>query len=77
MASPMSFVPPGLVYDELESGALVVLDTDLPLIRITAGFVYRANDILPAAAISVVEELRRLRDEIASGDAPGEGQARA
>ena len=73
----LSFVPPGLVYDELESGALVVLDTDLPLIRITAGFVYRANDILPAAAISVVEELRRLRDEIASGDAPGEGQARA
>lgn len=67
----LSFVPPGLVFDELESGALVVLDTEMPRIRFKAGIVYRANDILPAAAMSVVEELRHLREEIGGSDSPG------
>lgn len=73
----LSFVPPSLVHDELESGALVILNTEMPLIRFKAGIVYRANDILPAAAMSVVEELRHLREQIGGSDSPGARFARA
>lgn len=66
----LSYVPPGLVYDDLSSGAMVTLKTSLPPIRTTAGVVYRRSDILPAAAIDVIDELRRMRDEFGASDTP-------
>lgn len=71
----LTFVPPGLFYEELESGSLVILPTPLPPIRIKAGIVHRANDILPASAAEVMEELRKLRIAFGASDRPTPGSA--
>lgn len=68
----LSYIPPGLVYDDLANGSLVTLQTDLPTLRTTAGIVYRASDILPAA---VIDELRRVRDRLGASDAPRKAAA--
>jgi DNA-binding transcriptional LysR family regulator len=60
----LSFIPPGLVYEEIRAGSLVKLPTEIPAIKTTAGIVCRTDDVLPAAASDVVDELRAMRTSV-------------
>lgn len=66
----LSYVPPGLVYEELVAGTLQALNVDFAPVRTTAGIVRRADDVLSAATIDVIKELRSLRDKLSASNAP-------
>lgn len=67
----LSYVPSGLLFDDIDAGRLVSVPTEIPPIRIKAGIVYRKDDILPAAAQRVVDELRRRRSLLKGNSEPG------
>lgn len=66
----LSFIPPGLVHEEMKAGTLVKLATELPPIRTTAGMVYRTEDVMPAAVTDVVTELRAMRSGVGRRRSP-------
>ena len=59
----LSFVPPGLVYDELQQKSLVSIEADMPPIITRAGLVYRADDIQPTSNQELMDKLSHMSAE--------------
>jgi len=59
----LSFVPPGLVMEELQSGKLVTIEAEVPPFQMRAGIIYRSAGVEQATTLAVIEEIRKLRDQ--------------
>ena len=60
----VTYIPPSIVFKELKRGEFVILPTKMPTKKTKAGIIYRANDILPAAAVEVIDGLKRKRKDL-------------
>ncbi len=59
----LSFVPPGLVMEELNNGSLKTLDADTPPFRMKAGIIYRSTGVQQTTTTAIIEEIRSIRDK--------------
>ncbi|MCW9033003.1 MAG: LysR family transcriptional regulator [Rhodospirillales bacterium] len=60
----LSFVPPGLVMEELNSGRLKTLEADVPPFRMKAGIIYRSTGVQQTTTTAIIEEIRSIRDKL-------------
>ena len=64
----IAYLPPSIVFEELERKELVILPTKMPRKKTRAGIIYRANDIIPDPVSEIIETLRNSRGKLLSSE---------